>query len=74
MVGEAIDTMPKMIRLWSHEVMRVFHDRLINEEDCSWFCGLLKDVISNVLGSKLENVLTAPVDSKQAKASTASPT
>lgn len=69
MVGEPIDSMPKMIHLWSHEVMRVFHDRLINQEDCSWFCGLIKDVIGNVLGSKFENVLMPPPESKYEKVS-----
>lgn len=51
--------MQKMIRLWSHEVMRVFQDRLINEEDRIWFCSLVKDVIGSGFKAKLETVLGA---------------
>lgn len=28
-------------KLWIHEVSRIFHDRLINEEDRSWFKDLV---------------------------------
>lgn len=26
-----------LVKLWIHEISRVFSDRLINEEDRSWF-------------------------------------
>ncbi len=32
-----------VLRLWYHESCRVFHDRLINDQDRSWFTSLLKD-------------------------------
>lgn len=48
--------MPKMVRLWSHEVMRVFHDRLINEEDGRWFCSLIKNVITSGFKLRLEDI------------------
>uniref|UniRef100_G1R661 Dynein axonemal heavy chain 1 n=1 Tax=Nomascus leucogenys TaxID=61853 RepID=G1R661_NOMLE len=32
----------QLLRLWYHENCRVFRDRLVNEEDCSWFDQLLK--------------------------------
>ena len=31
-----------MQRLWCHEIMRVFHDRLSDDEDRSWLCALLR--------------------------------
>jgi len=36
-----------MTRLWVHEVSRVFHDRLVNEEDREWF----KESMVELLGS-----------------------
>lgn len=32
-----INSSASIIKLWAHEVMRVFHDRLINKEDKDWF-------------------------------------
>ena len=28
-----IESKEQIIKLWGHEILRVFHDRLINEED-----------------------------------------
>ena len=33
-----------LLRLWSHEASRVFHDRLINDEDKSWWWRLLEEL------------------------------
>ena len=32
-----ISNVETLVKLWVHETSRVFHDRLINEEDRSWF-------------------------------------
>ncbi len=32
-------------RLWAHEMMRVFHDRLVTAEDTAWFQSLLSDTL-----------------------------
>ncbi|XP_058416307.1 dynein axonemal heavy chain 1 isoform X1 [Diceros bicornis minor] len=32
----------QLLRLWYHESCRVFRDRLVNQEDCSWFDKLLE--------------------------------
>lgn len=37
-------TQIQILRLFYHESMRVFHDRLINEEDKSYFKNLLKEI------------------------------
>ena len=40
----------EIIRLWIHEMQRVFGDRLINEEDRNWLKTKLDDEISNTFG------------------------
>ncbi|KAL3693679.1 hypothetical protein R1sor_007330 [Riccia sorocarpa] len=39
------DDTSKIIRLWSHECLRVFYDRLINDHDRLWFCQLLAEQV-----------------------------
>jgi len=53
----------KFISLWIHEISRVFHDRLINEEDRMFF----KENIINILEIKfrerktMEDIFTKPI-------------
>ncbi|XP_056631499.1 dynein axonemal heavy chain 1-like [Diorhabda sublineata] len=44
--AETLEDPEAMIRLWYHENCRIFQDRLINDEDRSWFDSLLKEQIS----------------------------
>ena len=37
-----------MVKLWVHEASRVFHDRLINNEDKRWFTELVADMITTI--------------------------
>jgi dynein heavy chain len=36
----------QIIKLWGHEILRVFHDRLIDEEDQKRFKKLLDDQLN----------------------------
>lgn len=40
-----IDDKTKLISLWSHECMRVFADRLVDDNDRNWFFNLLGDYL-----------------------------
>jgi dynein heavy chain len=46
--SRSISEADSMIRLWIHETSRVFHDRLINNEDKTWFQGLIVKQIASV--------------------------
>ncbi len=37
-------------RLWLHETMRVFHDRLIDKHDKDWFTQLLVELLARYFG------------------------
>ncbi|XP_070269812.1 dynein axonemal heavy chain 3 [Myotis yumanensis] len=47
----------KLIRLWIHEVYRVFYDRLIDDEDRQVFFNLVKETTSNCFKQTMEKVL-----------------
>lgn len=40
------------IKLWSHEVARVFYDRLNNEDDRKWFIESVEGITEKFLGLK----------------------
>jgi dynein heavy chain len=42
----AINEKDKMIKLWMHECMRVFHDRLISQGDRSEFIEMLQETLT----------------------------
>eukprot|EP00116_Pleurobrachia_bachei_P000103 sb/3460365/ len=45
-----------MIRLWSHEVYRVFNDRLTDDSDREWLFKQCKDVVNTVFKDKFDDV------------------
>ncbi|GFH11507.1 uncharacterized protein HaLaN_07015, partial [Haematococcus lacustris] len=47
----------KMIRLWVHEVLRVFHDRLIDDADRTWIASLISSKIELHFQCKPSKVL-----------------
>uniref|UniRef100_UPI00398E73BF dynein axonemal heavy chain 3 isoform X1 n=2 Tax=Pristiophorus japonicus TaxID=55135 RepID=UPI00398E73BF len=48
----------KLIRLWIHEVYRVFYDRLIVDEDRQTFFHIIKETTSNVFKQSVDKVLS----------------
>jgi len=50
------DDSATMIRLWVHEVHRVFCDRLVNDEDRNSFLGWVRDIVGAKFGKKFDDV------------------
>ncbi|XP_069761611.1 dynein axonemal heavy chain 3 isoform X2 [Narcine bancroftii] len=48
----------KLIRLWIHEVYRVFYDRLIEKEDRLTFFHIIKETTSNCFKQSIDKVLS----------------
>ena len=47
-----------LVRLWLHESMRVFHDRLVDDQDKSHFRGILLELV----GKNLSSAVGSPQD------------
>ncbi|NXN95540.1 DYH3 protein, partial [Rhinopomastus cyanomelas] len=52
-----LQTEDKLIRLWIHEVYRVFYDRLIDEEDRKVFFQMVQETTSNSFKQSLDKLL-----------------
>lgn len=51
-----------LVRIWAHEALRLFHDRLAYDEERSWTIGLLRDVASkHFLNVDLQSALQMPI-------------
>ena len=52
-----------VVRLWMHEVKRVFEDRFINNDDLVLFRSILKDSISKTIGdyNEKDNPFVEPI-------------
>uniref|UniRef100_G1P4G7 Dynein axonemal heavy chain 12 n=1 Tax=Myotis lucifugus TaxID=59463 RepID=G1P4G7_MYOLU len=67
---DAVGSKHTMIRLFVHEVLRVFYDRLINDEDRYWLFNLIKVVIKEHFKESFDSVFShlrkenAPVTEK----------
>lgn len=44
----ALNRTDKMVKLWAHETCRVFHDRLINNEDRLWLTSMVTDLTKSI--------------------------
>lgn len=63
-VGVPVADGRSLVRLWAHEALRVFHDRLVDDTDRDWFCGLLSDMLPKHLSMQFNEAfsVTAPAD------------
>ncbi|KAJ3395883.1 Dynein heavy chain 1, axonemal [Lobulomyces angularis] len=48
-----------IVRLWAHECLRVFHDRLVDNTDKTWFIDLVKNTMSDHLQMEWKDVVTS---------------
>ncbi|XP_058438167.1 dynein axonemal heavy chain 12 isoform X4 [Marmota monax] len=53
---DAVESKHTMIRLFVHEVLRVFYDRLINDDDRNWLFKLIKIVIKDNFKESFDGV------------------
>lgn len=56
--GDAIESPEALIRLWAHECLRVFHDRLVDDADREWLGRLVRDTMEKAFGVKAAKVLS----------------
>ena len=54
---KAIDSTQKLMKLWIHETMRIFSDRLTDEQDREWFAMTMKDKFEANFRDKFAKVL-----------------
>lgn len=55
-VPETIEDAIAMKRLWIHEILRVYYDRLVDESDCSWFFQNLSTVCKEILKENINDI------------------
>ena len=45
-----------MMRLWTHEVLRVYYDRLVEDTDRSWLINCIRDTMKNSFGKDFDEL------------------
>ncbi|XP_051490092.1 dynein axonemal heavy chain 10 [Apus apus] len=58
---ERFQTVTQMVRVWRNECLRVFHDRLIDEEDKALVQGHIKNLIEENFSQDLEEAMRDPI-------------
>lgn len=58
----------KFVRLWVHETLRVFYDRLTDEADRKWLLDYLKDVTASRLGTDFDDAFRHVLSTSHAQA------
>lgn len=61
-LGVPVQDSQSLVRLWAHESMRVFHDRLVDDSDRGWFCALLAKMLPKHLCAAFDEVFTVSAD------------
>jgi dynein heavy chain len=44
------------VRLWTHEVLRVFYDRLVDDSDRNWLLAHMKEMVKKHFGFGFEDL------------------
>jgi len=52
---------PEFLRLWRHECMRIFHDRLISTDDKAVVLGKMQSIVQERFAGNAERVLAEPL-------------
>lgn len=64
-VPETMSTLTSMRRLWVHEVLRVFGDRLIDRNDLSWLVEEIRVTLENRMNVIMEELFEDLTSSKE---------
>ncbi|XP_047030670.1 dynein axonemal heavy chain 12 [Helicoverpa zea] len=54
---ESADNKKTFVKVWVHEIMRVFYDRLVDDDDRAWFFEVLKKSTKDFMKDTFENAL-----------------
>ncbi|MEW5313906.1 MAG: hypothetical protein WDW38_005438 [Sanguina aurantia] len=52
------DARDKYMRLWTHEILRVFYDRLVDNKDRAWFLGHVRAALTDRFESNFDELFT----------------
>ena len=66
--SDTLEDAYQLIRLWVHEVMRVFHDRLVDDSDREYLIKLVGTQCDEIFRVKLDKVLSNPKPAASAPA------
>lgn len=55
-VPETIEDAISMKRLWIHEILRVYYDRLVDDFDRSWFFDKLHSICKEFLNENINDI------------------
>lgn len=58
MVGTPPSDLRSMLRLWGHEMLRVFYDRLAEDKDREWYISMLRSVVGNHFNASFDEIFT----------------
>ena len=56
--GDCVKDAAKLVRLWTHETLRVYHDRLVTDEDRAWIVDLCKSTVEDIFKEKFQKIIT----------------
>ena len=64
--ADSVTDSHQLIRLWCHEAMRVFHDRLVDDNDRKYLVNLIANQCDEAFRVRMDKVMLRPPASSQA--------